>query len=86
MKTVIKERLIGLAEQAGFDADADDIYQFATFSIDRFAELVLEEFRPEWQVLTNAEFYKLYNMSTCIPNAMTLVDGFLKEKNVCEQL
>jgi hypothetical protein len=86
LRAEIKERLVGLAEQAGFDTDADDGYQFATFSLDRFAELVLEEFRPEWQNLSNAEFYKLYNMSTCIPSAMNLVDGYLKEKNVCEQL
>jgi len=86
LKADIKERLMGLAEQAGFDTSADDVYQYANFSLNQFAELLLEEFRPEWQPLSNAEFYKLYGLSTCIPSAMNLVDGFLKEKNTCEQL
>lgn len=86
MRKEIQERLMGLAEEAGFDSQADDGYQYANFSLDRFAALLLEEFRPEWQPLTNAEFYKLYGLSTCIPSAMNLVDGFLKEKNTCEQL
>ena len=88
----MNERIKQLAEQAGLEFDDDlvlesePIYYTTQTDLEKFAELIIQEYKQEWVGLTTDELKEIndrFNLKGLnIPVAFRTVESALRDKNL----